>query len=193
MGSVSNQPLPIAKEKFMTTAVLPPQYPAGEFQRKSEYSVAECRANAARLRDVPQQLRQVVAGLTQRQLKTKYKNWTIRQIVNHLADSHMNAWLRFKFALTEEVPTIKPYNETLWSEVVDAKEGPIEPALQILDGVHARLAFLAENLSPAELQREFHHPQMGRNVALAELLAMYGWHSDHHIGQIKWLRGQPGF
>lgn len=177
----------------MSTALHPPKYPAGEFERKQNYGDAEKREYASRLREAPKLLRQAVAGLSESQLDTKYKNWTIRQIVHHLADSHMNAFSRFKFALTEDVPTIKPYNESQWSEVVDAKTGPIEPSLSILDGIHSRLSNLVDHLGRKDLDREFHHPEMGRNLSLAEALAMYAWHSDHHIGQIKWLREHHEF
>jgi hypothetical protein len=134
-----------------------------------------------------------VGELTSPQLDTLYKNWTIRQIAHHLADSHINAFTRFKLALTEDVPTIKPYNETLWSELADAKSGPVEPSLAILDGIHARWSGLIDQLSSADFKREFHHPELGRQVSLAEALAMYAWHCEHHLAQIDWLREQRGF
>ncbi len=176
----------------MSTIIQPPKYPVGEFQRKRDYGEIDNRDHATRLRDTPKKLRKVTAGLSPQQLDTKYNNWTVRQIVNHLADSHMNGFVRFKLALTEDVPTIKPYNETLWSEIIDAKNGPIEPSLQILDGIHARWSDLAEQLDPSVLRREFHHPELGRHVSLAEALHMYAWHSEHHLGQIQWLREQRG-
>ncbi len=176
----------------MTTAIHPPKYPAGDFQRKQNYAEPDNRENAKRLREAPRKLRTAIAGLSAQQLDTKYKNWTVRQIVNHLADSHMNGFVRFKLALTEDVPTIKPYNETLWSEVADAKQGSIEPSLQILDGIHARWSDLAERLEQSDLRREFHHPELGRHVPLDEALHMYAWHSEHHLGQIQWLREQRG-
>ena len=177
----------------MTTALAPPQYPAGEFQARLGYSDKEKREFAGRLRDGAKRIRQATEGLSPQQLDTKYKNWTIRQIVHHLADSHMNAFVRFKLALSEDVPTIKPYDETRWSEIVDAREGPIEPSLLILDGIHARWSDLVDRLGPDQLRRKFHHPQMGRDVSLEEALTMYVWHTDHHLGQIQWLRENMNF
>lgn len=174
----------------MSTAVQPPKYPAGEFKAKIGYSEKEKRQFAARLREAAAQVRQVTSGLTPEQLDTKYKNWTVRQIVHHLADSHMNAFARFKLALTEDVPTIKPYDETRWSEVIDAKEGPIEPSLLILEGLHARWSDLVERSDVSDLRREFYHPELGRKLSLEEALSMYVWHADHHLAQIKWIREQ---
>jgi hypothetical protein len=172
----------------MTTTLQPPKYPAGEFQRLASVGASEKQDLARRLRAAPQRLRKLTSGLTPDQLNTKYRNWTVRQIVHHLADSHINALVRFKLALTEDVPTIKPYDESKWSAVVDATEGPIEPSLAILDGLHARWAYLVEQLDLGELGREFHHPEMGRHLSLAEALEMYVWHADHHTGQIQWMR-----
>ena len=176
----------------MSTATQPPKYPAGEMQAKTGYNDKERRLFASRLREAATKIRQATTGLSPEQLDTKYKNWTVRQIVHHLADSHMNAFVRFKLALTEDVPTIKPYDETRWSEVIDAKEGPIEPSLLILEGIHARWSDLVERINLTDLRREFHHPELGRRLSLEEALTMYVWHADHHLAQIKWLREQNG-
>jgi hypothetical protein len=176
----------------MSTAIEPPKYPAGEFQAKQGYSESEKRQFATRLREAPAKIRQATEGLSTRQLDTKYKNWTVRQIVHHLADSHMNAYIRFKLALTEDVPTIKPYDETHWAEVIDAREGPIEPSLLILEGIHARWSDLVERIPRSDLEREFHHPELGRRLSLEEALSMYVWHGDHHLAQINWVREQRG-
>ena len=176
----------------MTTATQPPKYPAGEYQANQGYGEKEKRQYASRLREAATKIRQATTGLTPEQLNTKYKNWTVRQIVHHLADSHMNAFVRFKLTLTEDVPTIKPYDESRWSEVIDAKEGPIEPSLLILEGIHARWSDLVERINQNDLRREFHHPELGRRLSLEEALAMYVWHGDHHLAQIKWVRDQNG-
>lgn len=176
----------------MSTVTQPPKFPAGEFKAKQGFNEEDKRSMAARLREAPVKIRQATAGLSADQLDTKYKNWTIRQIVHHLADSHMNAFIRFKLALTEDTPTIKPYDETRWSEVIDAKEGPVEPSLMILEGIHARWSDLVERIGLDALRREFHHPELGRGLSLEEALSMYVWHSDHHLGQIQWLREQFG-
>ena len=134
--------------------------------------------------------RQTVAGLDDAQLGTKYRNWSIRQIIHHLADSHINCFVRFKWALTEETPKIKAYDETLWSEVVDATSSPIEPSLMLLDGLHARWCALVRCLDNEQMQRGYFHPEMDRAVKLVEALPSYAWHVDHHLGQIQWLREQ---
>ena len=134
-----------------------------------------------------------MTGLTEEPLDTKYRNWTIRQIVHHLADSHINCYVRFKWALTEDTPHIKSYDETLWSEVVDARTAPVESSLIILQGVHTRWCDLVRSLDDDKLSRGFYHPEMDCVVKLSEALPSYVWHTDHHLAQIAWLRQQRGW
>lgn len=143
---------------------------------------------AAILAAAPARLRALVMPLSPAQLDTKYRNWTVRQIVHHLADSHMHVYIRWKLALTEETPRIAPYDETQWSELVDAKTAGIEHSLGILDGVHARWDMVIKAMKPDDFNRAFFHPQRNANIPLWQATAMYSWHMRHHTAQIEWLR-----
>jgi hypothetical protein len=171
----------------------PPEFPAGEFAAPGRYGAEEKSAFASQLRDAPEKIRGSVEGLNPDQLDSVYKNWTIRQIVHHLADSHMNAYIRFKWALTEASPLIKSYDETKWSEIVDARLLPIEPSLIILDGIHARWAGLIESLDDDLMDKTYFHPEIGGDVALHQALPSYVWHTDHHVAQILWIRNEQGW
>ena len=170
-----------------------PKFPAGEFVAPSEFTDELKRRYIEGLAAAPARARQTVAGLDESQLDAKYRNWSIRQIIHHVADSHINCYVRFKWALTEDTPHIKSYDETLWSEVVDARTVPLESSLRILEGVHSRWCDLVRQLSEEELKRGYFHPEMNRVVSLAEALPSYVWHVDHHLGQIAWLREQHGW
>lgn len=174
----------------MISSNQPPQFPAGEFITPGPYGPKERLEYAERLRKAPDWIRNAVNGLSEEQLDTKYNNWTIRQIVHHMADSHMNAFIRFKWALTEETPLIKAYDETAWSQVVDAKTQPIEWSLALLEGLHQRWAQLVEDLEGEDLERSFYHPESGSEVLLSESLPSYVWHVEHHVAQIHWVREQ---
>ena len=128
------------------------------------------------------------------QLDTPYRDggWTIRQVVHHLADSHANSYVRFKLALTEQWPTIKPYDEAAWAELADSRKLPVEPSLQMIAGLHARWVALLESLSEEDFQRGFTHPERGR-MTLATNLALYAWHSRHHTAHISGLRARMGW
>jgi len=125
--------------------------------------------------------------LSEVQLDTAYRpgGWTVRQVVHHCADSHMNSFIRFKLALTEENPTIKPYHEDKWAEMADAKNLPIEPSLKILEGLHDRWAILIKSLSDQDLQKTFYHPANQKTITLATTIALYAWHSRHHLEHVK--------
>ena len=174
----------------MISANDPPPFPAGEFVPPGDYGIEEKSEFVVELRKCPSKIRAATEGLTDEQLDARYKNWSIRQIVHHLADSHMNAYIRFKCALTEASPLIKSYNETKWSEIVDARQSPIEPSLVLLDGLHARWATLVENLSDEEMSLTFFHPEIVDDVALNQSLPTYVWHTEHHVAQILWIRNE---
>ena len=171
----------------------PPLFPAGEFESPGEYDAAQKAKFTLELADCPAKIKSAIEGLTEEQLDTKYNNWTIRQIVHHLADSHMNAYIRFKWALTEDSPLIKSYDETKWSEVVDARTAPVDSSLALLDGLHARWANLVEGLDDAAMKKTFYHPEQTRNVSLVESLPAYVWHTEHHTAQIQWIREQQNW
>jgi len=166
----------------------PPQNPAGEFVAEHDISDARRDELIAIIEQAPLALEQSVAGLTDEQLNAKYRNWTIRQIVYHLADSHIHSYVRFKWALTEEQPTIKPYDEGKWSELPDARTGGVAAPLAMDAGVHQCWAQLLRAMMPDQFARSFHHPETGKNVVLRYALCYYAWHSRHHTAQITWLR-----
>jgi uncharacterized damage-inducible protein DinB len=170
-----------------------PQFPAGPFEPEVHLSPARRAELVAFIERAPAALRAAVAGLTEAQLDTKYRNWTIRQIVHHIADSHLNSFIRFKWALTEEHPTIKAYNETLWAELPDARTGAIDGPLVLLEGLHATWVLLLRAMSETQFARGFLHPETGRTVTLNEALSHYAWHGRHHTGQILWLRERHGW
>jgi len=138
--------------------------------------------------ELPMRVRAAVAGLTGAQLDTPYRpgGWTVRQVVHHVADSHTNAFIRLKVALTEDQPTIKPYDQDAWSALADMRL-PIDVSLVLLDGLHARWVALYRSLAPSAFARVFHHPEIGV-VTLDGQLQMYAWHSRHHVAHITSLR-----
>lgn len=167
-----------------------PQFPAGPFEPEA-HPTPERRAELiAVIERAPTALRAAVTGLSEAQLDTKYRNWTIRQIVHHIADSHVNSFIRFKWALTEEQPTIKAYDESRWAQLPDARAGDIRPPLVLLEGLHATWIQLLRAMSAAQFARGYLHPETRRTVTLNEALSHYAWHGRHHTGQILWLREQ---
>jgi uncharacterized damage-inducible protein DinB len=171
----------------------PPLNPAGEYAKEENCSESRIAELIAEIEKAPVQLRQTVAELTDAQLDTKYRNWTIRQIVHHLADSHVNSYIRCKWALTEDTPTIKAYFEDRWAALADSREGPIEASLALFDAIHARWVQLLRMLSPADFERSFVHPETGQTIRLDTLLTYYPWHARHHMSQIAWVREQHGW
>ncbi len=134
-------------------------------------------------------LRAVVSGLTPEQLEAPYRpgGWTVRQVAHHVPESHMNAYIRFKLALTEDEPTVKPYNETEWAKTPDVAATPVETSLTMLDALHERWVRLLDSLSDAEFARQFRHPEIGV-IRLEQNLALYAWHGKHHVAHISALR-----
>jgi len=135
-----------------------------------------------------------VAGLTDAQLDTPYRpgGWTVRQVVHHLADSHIHSYIRFKLAVTEDQPTIKPYDEARWAELKEARTAPVEVSLDLIDALHRRWVMLLENMTDADFKRAFHHPENGI-MPLEPTVEMYAWHGRHHVAHIQALRGRMGW
>ena len=171
----------------------PPDNPAGPFQMVDSYDEQVKSKLLETLREAPENLRQAVHGLTAVQLDTRYKNWTIRQITHHLADSHLHSLIRFKWALSEDHPTIKAYEEADWVELTDSKIGDIGPALAMFGGLHAKWVQVLESITAAQFERTFFHPQSNESVSLWTALNYYPWHCQHHSAQIVWLRKQNGW
>lgn len=143
----------------------------------------------------PEQLRREAEHLNALQLDTHYRpgGWTIRQVVHHCADSHMNSFIRFKLALTEQHPDIKPYEENEWAKLEDSKQMPVEPSLMILDGLHKRWVTLIKSLKPEEMKRTFIHPEHGKIFRIDETIGIYAWHCKHHLAHITTLKTRMGW
>jgi len=169
-------------------------YPIGRFEYP-ESVTPEMRARwIGEIEAAPAQFRAAVQGLTERQLDTPYRpgGWTVRQVVHHLADSHLNAYVRFRLALTEDEPTIKPYDQSKWAELPDARTAPAEISLQLIDSLHQRWVLLLRSMSEADFARTFLHPERGV-MRLDTCLAMYAWHNRHHAAHIAGLRERMGW
>jgi uncharacterized damage-inducible protein DinB len=168
------------------------KFPIGPFQYMGNLNDAQRAGFIQKIAETPQRLREAVAALTPEQLDTPYRpgGWTARQVVHHLPDSHMNAYIRFKLALTEEYPIIKPYDEGRWAELADVQQAPVETSLQLLAALHERWVLFLRSLSGADWARTFVHPERGVMTA-DELLALYAWHGPHHVGHIASIRTRP--
>src|SRR5689334_911205 len=170
------------------------QYPVGRFVWPETVSPQDRRRYIDEIEQAPRNLRAAVAGLSEQQLDTPYRpgGWTVRQVVHHVADSHMNSYVRFRLALTEQEPTIKPYDQSLWAELADARTAPVEPSVALLESLHRRWVLLLRSLSPADFGRQFHHLELGV-LSLDKNLALYAWHGRHHVAHITSLRERMGW
>ena len=171
----------------------PPLWPAGEYVAPANYDRNIQSGFVNRLREVPDRASKLVEGLNDEQLDTKYRNWTIRQIIHHIVDSHVNSYVRFKWTLTEEEPVIKPYDESCWSELADATSTALDWSLQLLNGLHQRWCDMIDRLSDEQMQRGYFHPELDKVVKLVDALPMYVHHSDHHLAQIEWVIQNEGW
>lgn len=166
------------------------KYPIGKFDRPVEIRKDLINNWISDIAVFPQKLRISASGLTDDQLDTQYRpqGWTIRQVVHHCADSHMNSFIRFKLALTEDNPTIKPYYEDRWAELPDCKNYEIESSLQLLEGLHKRWSKLLRNISDKDFERTFIHPENNKQTSIAENIGIYAWHCNHHMAHIEGLK-----
>jgi hypothetical protein len=178
------------KEKSSMDA---PQNPAGEFVAEENYGPQRRAEFIQTIAAAPAALRQATAGLSAEQLDGKYRNWAIRQIAHHLADSHLHSYIRFKWALTEETPTIKAYDEGRWAALADSRAGDIQPALALYESLHGRWVELMRTMTEEQFERSFHHPETNKDVSLNAALCYYAWHSRHHTAQSEWVRKQRGW
>jgi len=170
-----------------------PQNPAGALAPEENYGLQRRDAFIAVIEAAPSALRSAVAGLSEAQLDTRNRNWTIRQIVHHLADSHVNSYIRFKWALTEDLPTIKAYDEGRWAALEDARTGTVQAPLALVEGLHACWVQLLRSMTESQFARSFLHPETGKSISLRAALCYYAWHCRHHTAQITWLRAQRGW
>ena len=166
------------------------RYPIGKHKKPEQISHTEIAEFIRIIEQLPLKMREAVNGLHTDQLNTPYREegWTLRQVVHHVADSHTNAYIRFKLALTEENPTIKPYNENLWAELPEAKFGTLEISLRLLEALHARWVIVLNSMSDHQWARTYIHPEKQITSRLDEVLALYAWHSEHHLAHITNLR-----
>ncbi|MGA8162400.1 MAG: bacillithiol transferase BstA [Acidobacteriaceae bacterium] len=172
----------------LPAAEIDPRYPIGRFNR-SAANLNDHGSSVATLAALPEKLRSAVHGLNKAQLNTPYRDggWTVRQLVHHVADSHMNAYVRMRLALTEDWPTIKSYDERAWADLPDARTAPVQTSLSLIEALHERWTLLLRSLNEEQWQRGYNHPENGRQT-LAEAVALYDWHSRHHVAHIQELR-----
>jgi hypothetical protein len=170
------------------------RYPIGTLTYPPAITLAERARAIEDIGALPANVRAAVNGLSDAQLDTPYRpgGWTVRQVVHHVADSHMHAYIRLKFALTEETPVIKPYDEKTWSALADMQL-PVEISLSLLDAIHARWVAIYASMGPEDFARAFHHPELGQNLTLDQQAFGYSWHSRHHVAHITTLRQREGW
>jgi uncharacterized damage-inducible protein DinB len=170
------------------------RYPIGNYEPRASLTRAERENAIAQIAATPKRLRDAVAGLSRQQFDTPYRpgGWTVRQVVHHVPDSHLNSYVRFKLALTENEPTIKPYEEALWAELADSRETPVEVSLALLEALHHRWDVLLRSLRPDDFARRLRHPERGA-MTLDDMVGLYAWHGRHHVAHITSLREREGW
>jgi hypothetical protein len=170
------------------------RYPTGRFELPAEITPVDRDAFIDRFEATPRHLREAVGGLDEAQLDTPYRpeGWSVRQLVHHVVDSHLNSYVRFKWALTEEAPAIKVYDQDGWAELEDSRTAPVEMSLAFLDALHERMTFLLRRMSDEDFGRTFTHPDWA-TVRLDQSLSIYAWHGDHHVAHVTALREREGW
>ena len=163
------------------------KYPIGKFKNPTEITDNLIQSWIQTLENLPKKLQVLTSKLNDNQLDTPYRpeGWTIRQVVHHIGDSHTNAYMRFKLALTEDNPTIRPYDEQAWAELFDTKTAPISLSLMFIDILHTKLVYLLKGLDEVQLNRTFYHPASQTNVTVKKNIGLYAWHSEHHFAHIE--------
>lgn len=172
------------------------RYPVGKFRRPAAaLSATERAAMVNSIAAIPAAMRAAVGGLNAKQLDTPYRpdGWTVRQVVHHVSDSHINAYIRFKLALTEEVPTVKPYDEAKWAELPDGKSQLVEESLTMLELIHQRWLIVLRSMQQSDFLRKLNHPEWDAPLTLDSMLALYEWHGRHHVAHITELRKREGW
>jgi DinB family protein len=170
------------------------RYPVGKFHFDPNVTPAMRRTCIAQIRDAPAAMRAAAGGLSDSQLDTPYRpeGWTVRQVVHHVPDSHLNAYCRFKLALTEDNPQIKPYDEGAWAKLEDTRRTPVETSLALLESLHQRWVTLLESMNDRDFGRRLRHPEAGEKT-IDWLLQLYAWHGRHHVAHITSLRQREGW
>jgi len=170
------------------------RYPIGKFSPQETYSADDLKAFIARIESLPSKLEAAVKGMSDQQLDTPYRDggWTVRQVIHHVPDSHVNAYIRTKWTLSEETPLIKAYDEKVWAETPETKLAP-DISLNVLKALHAKWVELLKRIPAADLKKEFTHPETKKNVSLERLMHTYAWHGDHHLAHITSLKKRMGW
>ena len=171
-----------------------PRFPVGRFQELPDPGPEQRAAWIRQIRQLPAELEGAVGGLDDTKLDTPYRDggWTVRQVVHHLPDSHLNAYVRFRLALTEESPVIRPYDEARWAQLRDASQAPVEVSLTLLDALHRRWVLLLESMGAEDFRRPLVHPEHGR-MTLDRMLQLYAWHGRHHVAHVTALAERMGW
>lgn len=171
-----------------------PRFPVGKFAPPESVTPADRERFLREIEETPERMRAAVSGLTEAQLETPYRDggWTVRQVVHHVPDSHLNSYMRFRLALTEDEPTIRTYHEDRWAELPDARTAPVEVSLSLLESLHRRWALLLRSLTPEQWTLQFRHPELGV-LRLDRNLALYAWHGRHHVAHVTALRDLKGW
>ncbi|CAA7390953.1 YfiT family bacillithiol transferase [Chryseobacterium fistulae] len=171
------------------------KFPIGQFEQPENISDIELDYYIKVIKDFPGRLKNLIENFTEDQLNTQYREegWTVRQLINHIADSHMNSFIRFKLAITEDNPIIKPYDEAKWAELQDSLTISIKPAMRIIKGTHQRWVVLLKSLTNKQFARTFHHPEHHKDYDLRGYLAFYVWHCNHHFTHIENLKKERGW
>ena len=169
-------------------------YPIGRFTPDPSPTPETRARHIGEIAALPARMRKAVAGLTEEQLSTPYREggWTLRQVVHHVPDSHVNAYIRCKLALTEEIPTIKPYDQSAWANLQDSALTPVDVSLSFLEAIHSRWVTLLRALKAEDFKRQFKHPETGMQT-IESTVALYAWHSNHHLAHITGLRERRGW
>jgi hypothetical protein len=170
------------------------RYPIGKFKPRENYTAEDLQQFIHRIEALPAKVEEAAKPLTTAQLSTPYREggWTLRQVLHHIPESHMNAYIRFKWALTEETPTIKAYNEKAWAETSEIALDP-KISIELLKALHVKWVALLKSLSPKDLQRQYVHPETQRYNRLDNMMGMYAWHGEHHLGHITSLKTRMGW
>lgn len=163
------------------------KFPIGQFEKPNEISNDVLSQWITVIEEFPNKIKSITNSLSVEELNWNYRpnGWNIKQVVHHCADSHMNSFIRFKLALTEENPTIKPYEEALWANLIDGNDNNISYSLQIMEGIHAKWSLLLKTFQEKELNKTFHHPGSNKNYTLKEAIGLYAWHCNHHFAHIE--------
>jgi hypothetical protein len=171
------------------------RYPVGRYEYTGPGGDAQRKPWIDAIAETPARLREAVRGLSNDQLETPYRDggWTVRQVAHHLPDSHLNAYVRFKLALTEEQPTVKPYEEAAWAELADGRSAPVEISLALMDALHERWVLLLRSMKGSAWDRTYLHPEHGTISTLDKVLGLYEWHGRHHVAHITALRKRKGW